>query len=163
MRRFQELSAPEVLALAIDVERSNAGRLETLADLFTDYDADVHALFLRLRDEELAHRAMLERAWTERFGNERLPVISEIDVEGVVEAVDVEHGEHAIFDDLKVEDALRMVQRAEEAARAFYIRAVESTADETLRRLYQELADLENDHVAAVRQPVGPPGGRRGT
>lgn len=152
MKRFQDLTPREVLTLAIDVERQNAGRLETLADLFTDYDAEVRALFLRLRDEELDHGAMLERAWTERFGNEPRPAVGEIDVEEVVEAVEVEHGEHAIFDDLKVEDALRMVRRAEEAAHAFYVKAAERTTDETLRRLYQELADMENNHIASVSE-----------
>jgi rubrerythrin len=149
-RKFSDLTPREVLALAIDVEQRNAGRFETLADLYTDYDEEVRKLFLRLRDEELDHGARLEEAWSLHFGAEPKPAIVEADVREVVEAVDLADGEHAIFDDLRVEDALALARRAEEAAQAFYARAAQASTDPTLRALYEELAAIEASHIAAV-------------
>jgi rubrerythrin len=149
-RRFEELSPEEVLALAIDVEHRNAERFETLADLYADYDAEVRGLFLSLRDQERAHAAQLEQAWSERYGNAPKPQLGEEDVRCVVEAVDLAHGEHAIFDDLDAEAALGLARRAEEAAQMLYRRAIDAAPDESLRELYEELADLEAKHVSAV-------------
>lgn len=162
-RRFEDLSPEEVLALAIDVEQRNAERFETLADLYADYDAEVQELFLRLRDEERAHAARLEEAWSRRYGNAPKPQLGEEDVRGVVEAVDLEHGEHAIFDDLKVEDALGLARRAEEAAQAFYRRAATASRDDSLRGLYEELADFEAEHISAVDAQRVPGAGKKGT
>jgi rubrerythrin len=151
-RRFEELSREEVLALAISVEEANSSRFATLADMYDGYDADLHALFTRLRDEELRHAHMLEREWQRRFGDGPRPAIRESDVEAVIEAVDLEHGEHAIFDDLSRVDALRLVERSEQAAYRFYQDAAAASDDPELEALYLELAAMEKRHVGALEQ-----------
>ncbi len=88
-RAFDELSAREVLALAMDVERNNAERLLRLAET---YDTDVpqlHRFFLHLHKEEIGHLGLLEDLWRKKFGSVPPPDVSEFDVPDVVEAVEV--------------------------------------------------------------------------
>lgn len=146
-RAFNELSAREVLALAMDVERNNAERLLRLAET---YDRDVpqlHQFFLHLHKEELGHMGLLEALWRKKFGSASPPDVSEFDVPDVVEAVEVEHGEHMLFDDLDPQTALGMVYEAERRAASFYSDAIASTDDKDLQKLFAELRDFEEDHI----------------
>ena len=114
---FSALSPQEVLSLAIRVEYANAGRFKVLADQFEAYEEALCALFLRLWDEELIHADKLNSAWSTQFENAPKPRISEDQVNVVIESVEVEHGEHGVFDDIEVDDAIRMVRRSEVQAR----------------------------------------------
>jgi rubrerythrin len=149
-RNFTDLSAPEVLALAIRVEYANAGRLKVLADQFEDYDEKLQALFLRLRNEELEHADHLNQAWSSLFRTAPKPKITEEDVRGVIESVEVDHGEHGVFDDLRVEDVIRIVRSAEVSARDFYEAAALACPDRDLRTLYMKLVRFEESHIAVL-------------
>ncbi len=151
-RRFDELEPPEVLALAIAVEESNTARFQTLASLYEGYDESLRELFQGLRDEEIRHTTMLRDEWKRRFGDKPQPQICEADVEGVVEAVDLENGEHAIFDDLSREDALALVEQAELSAQRFYEEAAAHCAEPGLRALFLDLAAMEVGHVEALKE-----------
>jgi rubrerythrin len=149
-RRFEELNAQEVLALAIAVEEANTSRFKTLADMYEGYDQDLRNLFLTLRDEEIHHKKILEEEWKRRFGDEPKPQIDEADVRGVIEAVDLEEGEHAIFDDLSREKALRLVEMSEDAAQKFYRSAAARCSDPGLKALYVDLAAMEAGHIESL-------------
>jgi rubrerythrin len=151
-RRFEELEPREVLALAIAVEESNTARFQTLASLYEGYDESLLKLFQELRDEEIRHTTMLCDEWKRRFGDEPRPQICEADVEGVVEAVDVENGEHAIFDDLSREDALALVEKAEVSAQKFYEAAASQCTEPGLHALFLDLAAMEVGHVEALKE-----------
>lgn len=148
-KRFESLSAPEVMALAIHIERCNAQRLHAFADVFRDYDRALTARFEEMAREEQEHEALLAEQFHKRFGAV-IPVIEEADVDGVIESFDLDDGEHLIFDSLPPERAYELVLRAEQAAEKFYQRAAAQSKDAELRALYEELARMEGDHAARV-------------
>jgi rubrerythrin len=150
MIKFEDLNPKEVLALAMEIERNNAERLESLANLYMNEREEIAKYFSTLSKEELDHLRILNEYWTDQFGNEVPPEINELDVAGVIEAVEVENGEHMIFDDLTIEDALRLVKQAEKNAEQFYKAASAATDDDILKSLYDKLADLEAAHNAAI-------------
>lgn len=148
-RRFESLTPPEVMALAIHIERCNTRRLQAFADVFRDYDRALTARFEELAAEEQTHEAMLAERFHARFGT-AIPVVEEADVAGVIESFDLDDGEHLIFDSLPPARAYELVFLAEQAAERFYQRAAAQSGDAELRGLYQELARMERDHAARV-------------
>lgn len=148
-RRFESLSAPEVMALAVHIERCNAQRLHAFADVFRGYDRALTARFEELAREEQEHEALLVEQFHKRFGTV-IPVVEEADVTGVIESFDLDDGEHLIFDSLPPARAYELVFVAEQAAERFYRRAAAQSNDAELRALYEELARMEGDHAARV-------------
>lgn len=148
-RPFESLSAPEVMALAIQIERCNTRRLHAFADVFREYDRALTARFEELATEEQGHEALLSEQFHKRFGTV-IPIIEEADVAGVIESFDLDDGEHLIFDSLPPARAYELVFLAEQAAERFYERAAAQSNDAELRALYEELARMEGDHAARV-------------
>jgi rubrerythrin len=149
-RSFRDLTLEEILALAIRVEENNAARIQSLEELYADYDRDLQKYFHRLRLEELDHKRLLERKWEERFGDRPLPEIDEGDIREVVEAVDVFHGEHLLFDDFTPDLALVMIHNTETAAYLFYLKAAAAVEDMEIKNLLSELASFEFQHMENV-------------
>lgn len=148
LRSFDELEPREVLALAIEVEEQNANRLTTFAELFSDYDEEVHKTFERFAGEERDHHRLLVEMWHRVFGAATpRPSLKEEDVREVVEAVDLDHGEHEIFGDFGRAQVLESVRRAEIAAVKFYERAAATARNPDLRQLYLELEQMERGHM----------------
>jgi rubrerythrin len=144
-RRLAELGPAEVLGLAIDVEKCNAERFETIRDFFSHQDQAIYNLFNELHLEELEHLRILESTAAAMFPK-GVPELSEKDVVEVVEAVDVDDGEHAIFDEVTREQALRMALDAERYAKALYEQAAEHATDQQLVKVFETLSQLEGDH-----------------
>jgi len=148
-RQFADLNPQEVLALAVNVEKRNAERMTTFAQMFMQYDPRVGEVFEELAAEEVQHQRLLEARYRERYGDQMLPVAEE-DVLEVVEAIDLEHGETYVFDDHTVRAALEVCLRAEQNAQLFYQEMIPRAPDEALRAVYVELANFEDDHIAAL-------------
>ena len=149
-RSIQELSVQEVLALAMDVERRNASRFETFSLLFGDYNNEVSDLFAEMKKEEDDHWTMLDRMYRARFGTDQCTV-SELDVEEVVEAVDIDDSEHLIFDSMNQRRVLEAGMRAEDSARRFYSGLVDNARDPELRLLFIVLSTMEEGHLQALK------------
>ena len=150
IRSFSDLTVIEILALAVKVEKNNAERLQALVDYYTDYDEELKKNFTRMKEEELQHLKLLKQKWWERYGDQPIPVIDEDHIKEVVEAIDVNHGEHLIFDDLTLDDAKRMVIEMEKGAYMFYLRAAGAVEDQDVKNLLSELASLEYQHLERV-------------
>ncbi|MBI3950834.1 MAG: ferritin family protein [Acidobacteria bacterium] len=151
---FAKLKPDEVVQLAIAVEKANARRFETFAEMFESYDPAVSQIFRELLEEERMHRALLERKYEEKFG--RLTIgVEEDEVKEVIEAVDLAHAEHFVFDDMTPLDALQVALKAENAARAFYSQLAATTADPDLKRVYDELSEFEADHIWFLEERIG--------
>jgi len=152
-RAFQSLQPDEVLSLAINVEIRNAQRYSAFSTLFAGYDDAVSALFAEMEREEIDHKEILEKLYSDRFGG---PVrsVSESDVDEVVEAVDVDDAEHFIFDDMTRRAVLEAALRAENGAQKFYQSLLPDTRDAVMRQLYSQLAGFEEDHVAAIHRAL---------
>ncbi len=146
---FSDLTPEEVLALAIDVEVTNGTRLRTYAELFADYAPEPAALFAEMADEEDQHAKQLETVCIRRFGEVRRTV-KQGDVADVVEAHELDDGEHLVFDDLSLVRALEIVLKAETDAEAFYRHASEAATDEELKEMFEQLAAFEDGHVQWV-------------
>jgi rubrerythrin len=152
-RTFESLSPLEVLALAVNVEQANARRFRAFADVFQGYDAAVAARFQELAVEEDEHESLLTAQFRKRFG-EVIPVVDEVEVEGVIESVDVDDAEHLIFSSLEPTRVYELALRAERGAQEFYKRAMARTTDEALSTLYRELAEMEDDHAGWLEEKL---------
>lgn len=156
-RPIESLSAQEVLALAIEVERANARRFRAFGDAFRGYDAEVAGRFEELAREEEDHGAMLTRRFQEQF-SESIPDVRETDVQGVVESVDLDDPEALIFDSTPPEHVYHLALKAEEGARAFYGKAAAAAKDPDLAALFWALASVEGEHVRWLQKKIQEPG-----
>lgn len=150
IRSFSDLTVIEILALAVKVEKNNVERLQALVDYYTDYDEELKKNFTRMKEEELQHLKLLKQKWCERYGDQPIPVIDEDHIKEVVEAIDVNHGKHLIFDDLTLDDAKSMVIEMEKGAYMFYLRAAGAVEDQDVKNLLSELASFEYQHMERV-------------
>lgn len=150
---FAKLKPDEVVQLAIAVEKANARRFETFAEMFESYDPIVSGIFRELAEEERTHRELLEGKYEEKFG-QLTSGVEESDVREVIEAVDMAHAEHFVFDDLTPLDALQVALNAEKAAREFYGELAATTADSDLKRVYDELSEFEADHIWYLEERI---------
>jgi len=150
MRKISDLSIPEILTLAINVEKNNAERLKTFLNLFTDYDPNLRSYFNQLYLEELEHKQILEQKWSDRFRNAPFPEINEDSIEGIIEAFDVNHGEHEIFDDLTVNQVMTIIREMENNAYLFYLKAAAAVDDMEIKSLLSDLARFEHSHLENI-------------
>lgn len=150
---FSELTAEEVLMLAIDVERSNGSRLRTFSELFVDYAPDAAKLFAEMADEEDEHGRLLEGVYERRF-SEAQRTVQEADVQEVIEAHDLDDGEHLVFDDMNLRRALQIVLKSERHAEEFYRQATLAASDPELKELFQQLTEFEDGHVQWIVRPL---------
>lgn len=150
-RSFDSLSPQEVLSLAIRVEQANAERFRSFAKVFEGYDDEVAGRFTELAKEEDDHEQMIRQRYEKRFGNEVL-AIKETDVTDVVESIELDDGEHQIFDSLNPRRVYELTLAAEQYAHNFYKKALERTEDDELKELYRELAELEAGHEDWVEE-----------
>src|SRR5579871_5780281 len=148
-RSIRDLKPQEVLALAVAVETRNAERYAAFAHIFTTYNDEGSRLFTEMRDEELAHRAVLQKLYRERYGDQEVP-IDEADVDEVVEAVDIDDAEYLVFNDFTRQQVFEAALRAEQGARRFYGDLLGTKQEEDVLALYRQLAEYEQDHVAAL-------------
>lgn len=159
MRAFNELSALEVPALVMDVERNNAERLLRPADTYDPDVPQLHQFFLHLHKEGLGHMGHLEALLRKKFRSASPPDVSECDVPDVVAAVEVEHGEQTLFDDLDLQTTLGIANEAEQQATTFYSDVVDSTDDEDMPKSFSELRDFEEDHIERLASITSGGGG----
>jgi len=147
---FKDLSLEEILALAVQIESNNAERLQTIADLYSDYDKSIQKYFEAIKLEELNHKRFIEDLWVKKLGDKPIPIVSEDIVNDVIEAFDVDSGEHFIFDDVTLENAHGMVEKAEREAYLFYLKAAAVVEDMEVKNLLSELAAIEYGHMVNI-------------
>lgn len=139
-RRFRDLSAAEVLALAISLEEED-GRLyqEFARVLRPDYPKAAAALD-ELRAEEDTHRHRLIELFQQKYGNE-IPLVRRQDVRGFVR--------RDPLTGLRTPDVhwvRRQVALMELETQKFYARAAEQARDADFRQLLGDLAEAERRH-----------------
>ena len=153
VRRFEELSPPQVMALAIDIERANARRFRAFADVFGGYDEQVAKRLVELADEEDAHELTLVQTFQENFEGP-IPSVEENNVDVVIEAFDLVDSEQQIFDSLDPIRVYELALRAERMARGFYLRAARACDEPKLVDVYRQLASMEDDHVGWFEEKI---------
>src|SRR5579864_2140329 len=140
MKKFDDLSEREILALAISSEEEDERVYADFAEgLRQDFPASA-AMFDGMREEESGHRRRLIELYRSRFG-EHIPLIRRQDVKGFVYRAPV-----WLVRPLGVERVRKELSPIEVETRRFYERASARATDASIRQLLDDLAQEEQNH-----------------
>ncbi len=140
MKKFQELSEREVLALAISLEEEDERVYSDFAEgLRQDYPASA-AMFEGMREEESGHRRRLIELYRQKFG-EHIPLIRRQDVRGFVERPAL-----WLIRPMRIDAVRKEASTMEVETRRFYEKASAITQDASIRQLLDDLANEERTH-----------------
>jgi erythrin-vacuolar iron transport family protein len=150
-REFTDLTASEVLALAISIEAHNAGRYHDWSMRFKTYDSTISELLADLAKEEEMHRSYLTGFYHARYGDDVPHMDPEMvragkDIPGIPE-------DHFFVDNTTTARAIiEAAVSVEVRAHRFYERLIASCDDPELCELYQKLLEFEAGHVAVMEE-----------
>jgi rubrerythrin len=159
---FISLTPHEALHVAIFIEERNAELYHRFAEMFAEFrdphSLEVASVFWEMAAEERGHSTQLQQRYLERYGNASC-ALTEDDLQEMVEVPRLETSE--LFDDpadpakpSMRERALQVALAAEIGARKFYAEVAGMTGDFSLRHLYQELSEFEDDHVSYLEKKI---------
>ncbi len=144
MKRFSELSEPEILALAIAAEEEDSRIYADFADgLRENYPASAK-VFTEMAEEENGHRRMLIERFRRAHG-EHIPLIRRQDIKGFVQRPALWRVRPLGLDKVR-----KQAESMEYETRRFYERAVERTSDAGIRKLLGDLAAAERSHESVA-------------
>ena len=139
-KALKDLTAQEVLALAIQAEEEDGRIYADLAErVRADYPETAKSL-AAMRDEEDGHRHRLIELYRQKFG-EHIPLIRRHDVKGFITRKPL-----WLTANLSVGMIRREVETMEDEARKFYELAIARTSDAAVRQLLGDLAAEESKH-----------------
>src|SRR5271155_1143912 len=140
MKKFEELTEREVLALAIALEEEDERVYADFAEgLRPDYPASA-AMFECMREEESGHRRRLIELYRQKFG-EHIPLVRPQDVRGFVQQKPV-----WLVRPLRLDTVHKTASAMEVETRRFYEKAAARTQDAGIRQLLDDLAQEERAH-----------------
>jgi rubrerythrin len=146
MKKFDDLTEREVLALAISSEEEDERVYADFAEgLRQDYPASA-AMFEGMREEESGHRRRLIELYQKRFG-EHIPLIRRQDVRGFVQRPAL-----WLIRPLRIEAARKAASTMEVETRRFYEKASARTQDASIRQLLDDLANEERSHETRAEE-----------
>ncbi|MFZ0421407.1 MAG: iron exporter MbfA [Xanthobacteraceae bacterium] len=140
MKRFADLSAREVLALAITNEDEDNRIYRSFADRLRGSYAETADMYDKMAQEEIGHRDMLLDLYRKKFG-EFLPLIRRQDVKGFVTRRPI-----WLNSTLSLDATRKFAEEMEYETARFYRKAAESAKDEAVRDLLMRLAAAEDKH-----------------
>ncbi|MDX3807328.1 iron exporter MbfA [Bosea thiooxidans] len=146
MKRLDDLSEAELLALAIASEEEDARIYLTFAQKLRGNYPHSAKMFEEMASEESGHRHRLLEQYESRFGKE-LPLITRQDVKGFLKRNPV-----WLHEDLQLEAARRHAAVMEVESSQFYARAAERAHDTGTRKLLADLAEAERGHEKLAEQ-----------
>jgi rubrerythrin len=158
-RTFTSFTAQEVLGIAISIEERNAEIYHRFAEMFTEFgdeeSLEVASVFWEMAVEERGHQAMLQAKYREQYGTTNRSHTEE-DLCELIEVPRLNLGD--VFADSHGlsarQRALRVALQAENSAREFYTKLVEQSPDSALRQTYNDLAQMEDGHVAYLEEKL---------
>jgi rubrerythrin len=146
MKKFEELTEREVLALAIALEEEDERVYSDFAEgLRQDYPATA-SMFEGMREEESGHRRRLLELYQKKFG-EHIPLIRRQDVRGFVERPAL-----WLVRPLRIEAVRKEASTMEVETRRFYEKAAARTQDASIRQLLDDLASEERGHEVRAQE-----------
>jgi erythrin-vacuolar iron transport family protein len=146
MKKFEELTEREVLALAIGLEEEDERVYADFAEgLRPDYPATA-AMFEGMREEESGHRRRLIELFQQKFG-EHIPLIRRQDVRGFVDRPAL-----WLVRPLRIEAVRKEASTMEVETRRFYEKAAARTQDASIRQLLDDLAYEEREHEERAQE-----------
>jgi rubrerythrin len=145
-KAFADLDDREVLALAIQNEEEDGHIYRDFAErLRPDFPASA-AVFTEMAEEENGHRAMLFDLFRQRFG-EHIPLVRREDVRGFIRRKPI-----WLTTAFNIDAMRERAESMEAEAVNFYRRAAARTSDAAVRKLLDDLADIEANHEATARK-----------
>jgi rubrerythrin len=146
MKKFQDLSEREVLALAISLEEEDERVYADFAEgLRQDYPASAQ-MFEGMREEESGHRRRLIELYRKKFG-EHIPLIRRQDVRGFVARPAL-----WLMRPLRIEAVRKEASTMEVETRRFYEKAARRTQDASMRQLLDDLINEERQHEERAQE-----------
>jgi rubrerythrin len=145
VKRFADLNAQEILALAISNEDEDNRIYRSFADRLRAAYPDTANMYDKMAQEEIGHRDMLLDLHRSKFGD-FLPLIRRQDVKGFVPRRPI-----WLNRTLGLEATRKFAEEMEYETARFYRRAAQSAQDEAVRDLLQRLAAAEDKHQALAR------------
>ncbi|MGA7514660.1 MAG: iron exporter MbfA [Candidatus Sulfotelmatobacter sp.] len=146
MKKFEELTEREVLALAISLEEEDERVYADFAEgLRPDYPASA-AMFEGMREEESRHRRQLIELYQRKFGD-HIPLIRRQDVRGFVERPAL-----WLIRPLRIEAVRKEASTMEVETRRFYEKAAQRTQDASIRQLLDDLINEEREHEERAQE-----------
>ena len=140
MKSFDQLTEPEVLALAISNEEEDGRVYADFAHTLRDDYPDTAAMFRDMASEEDGHRRQLIDIFTSRFGD-HIPFVRRQDIRGNVARQPIWQVRAK-----GVEAVRRHAAQMERDAERFYREAAGRTQDAAVRKLLGDLATAEAEH-----------------
>jgi len=146
MKKFEDLTEREVLALAIGLEEEDERVYSDFAEgLRQDYPATA-TMFDGMREEESGHRRRLIELFQKKFG-EHIPLIRRQDVRGFVERPAL-----WLVRPLRIDAVRKEASTMEVETRRFYEKAAARTQDASIRQLLDDLANEERGHEVRAQE-----------
>jgi erythrin-vacuolar iron transport family protein len=140
MKSFDQLTEPEILALAISSEEEDGRIYADFAEALREDHPDTAQVFSDMAAEENEHRRLLIDLFVSKFGS-HIPLIRRQDVRGFVQRKRLWQVR------LQGIDAVRnQAQQMEQDASRFYQHAAARTSDAAIRKLLGDLATAELQH-----------------
>jgi erythrin-vacuolar iron transport family protein len=140
MKRFVDLTEPEVLALAIANEEEDSRIYLSFANQLRPQYPGSAKVFDEMAVEEQGHRHMLLDLFERKFGKE-LPYITRQDVKGFLKRNPV-----WLAGGLRLDVARRQAEMMEFEASSFYAKSAERARDTEVRKLLADLSEIEKKH-----------------
>jgi rubrerythrin len=140
MRRFDDLSEREILALAIGAEEEDGRIYADFAEQLRETYPDSANIFTEMSAEENEHRRSLIDLYAEKFG-QHIPLIRRQDVRGFVQRRPIWQ-----LKTLGIETVREEARQMEFESGRFYRAAAARSSDAAIRRLLGDLAEIEDYH-----------------
>ncbi len=144
MRKFDELTERELLALAVASEEEDGRIYADFAHSMRENFPDSAGSFPERAQEEQEHRRRLIDLYAQRFG-EHIPLVRRQDVAGFVPRRSAWQVQRQ-----GIEAMRRHASQMERDAARFYRQAAARSTDASIRRLLGDLAEAEDAHEQAA-------------
>jgi rubrerythrin len=146
LKSFHELTEKEILALAISLEEEDDRIYGEFVERMRPTYPKTAETLEAMREEESGHRNRLTETYHQRFGD-YVPLLRRHDVKGFVKR-------KPIWLDriLTVEQVRNEVGSIEEETRRFYEVAAQKSTSVPVRRLLDDLAEAESQHVRLAEE-----------
>ena len=160
-RVFTALDPQEILQVAVLIEERNAQLYHRFAELFVEFgdpeSLQIAGVFWEMAIEERRHGSLLRAKYSELYGGQRC-TLSEENLVEFIEVPSLEDGDFfadEIGNLVSARDrALQVALKAEASALHFYSELAENRQPGPLRRIYQELAQMEDGHLRYLEEKL---------
>lgn len=146
MKKFDDLTEREILALAISSEEEDERVYADFAEGLRPNYPGTAELFEGMREEESGHRRRLIELYRKKFG-EHIPLIRRQDVRGFVQRPAL-----WLIRPLRIEAARKAAGTMEVETRRFYEKASARSQDASIRQLLDDLANEERSHETRAEE-----------